>query len=99
MPLHPEANYSAVLAVNSKKITAVAYSASVIKLPKVTFEEIILVNGSFEKQLILNTEMEYKTANCEVYNCCGELINKACKNLIKGINVFDVPAAGTIIIR
>lgn len=31
------------------------------------------------------------------YQC--ELINKACKNLIKGINVFDVPAAGTIIIR
>lgn len=99
MPLHPEANYSTVLASNSKKIIAVAYSSPVIKLPEIPFEEIILVNGSSEKQLLLQTEQEYKSTRCEVYNCCGELINIVNINLIKGVNVLDIPVAGSITLK
>lgn len=58
IPLHPESNYSTVIAVTSKKFLAIAYSSPVINIPETTCKEIILVNGTYDRRLILETVSE-----------------------------------------
>lgn len=97
--LHPEANYSSVIAATPKKMLATAYSSPVIAIPQASFEEIILVNGSYEERLLVETAHEYGNAGFEVRNCCGELVTSGTINLSKGIHSIDVPPAGIIFLK
>jgi alpha-galactosidase len=99
IPMHPEANYSAVIALNGKKLIAALYSSSIVSIPDLPLEDIILINGSYEKRLLLETKREYGKTGYAVYNCCGEVTKEEVIDLKTGINSFDIPPSGLIVLK
>lgn len=94
VPMHPEILYSAVFASTASKVIAVVYSNPIVTLEKDVPGEIILVNGTFEKRIIVEMAEDYGRARLEVKNCCGETVSSGYINLNNGLNVVEIPPAG-----
>ncbi len=95
---NPEANYSIVCAENDCELIAVSFSKNVIDAGK-AYDRLYFINGSWEKELLVNNCGDEYSAAVTVYDCVGNaVLEEKCK-ITKGYNPFSVPESGMVCIR
>ena len=92
---NPEAGYSIVSAETEKKIISVSYIKNILKVDK-KYEEIIFVNGSWEKELLINSRIDKYSVKYQIYDCTGNIVEQSSIVLNFGINLFNVPYSGMV---
>ncbi len=93
IPLNPESNYSVFIGKTNNKVVATAYTGNLITLP-CTENEIILVNGTGRRGLILESEKKF-LATVEVYDCMGNVLDQY-KAQFNDLTKIDVPISGLV---
>jgi alpha-galactosidase len=96
-PLHPELNYSLVLAGDGDTLIAAAYGQELVEveqLPRDTY----LVNGTWRDRLVL-VLAEPCQRLVRVRNCTGLLQSERHARLGAGFTTIDVPRAGLVELR
>ena len=92
---NPEAGYSIVSSETEKMLISVSYIKNVLKIEK-KYEEIIFVNGSWEKELLINNAFNRYNAKYQIYDCMGDIVGQNNIVVNNGINVFNVPYSGMV---
>ncbi len=95
IPLNPEANYAVVIGEKNHKRVTVCYSKNYIKSSK-NYNKHYIVNGTEEGKVILDNEGTTYAANIMIQDCMGNVLCERQEDIIKGINVFEVPACGIV---
>lgn len=91
---NPEANYSLVASHTDDEIIAVAYSEKMLVLKK-DYKRIVIINGTGQSVLVINSFVSLKGYKCTVRNCFGEIV---CETVLEDTYVlpFDVEPAGIV---
>ncbi len=93
IPLHPEANYSQVLATRDDCVIAGLYSDSLLAIPRNT-NTCIAVNATGNTQVYVeNTESDTQK-KCTIQNCMGDVLSCNTITLKSGVTKFEVPHNG-----
>ncbi len=95
---NPEANYSIVSSEKDKDIVAVSYTKNVLETEK-EFDKILFVNGSWDKELIVNNKCEPYEACVTIKDCMGNVLLEEECEIFDGYNVFDVYKSGVLEIK
>lgn len=100
-PLHPEANFTCVLAQTEKTLIAASYVSGAVSVPAKRFERICLINGTYERRMIADFGPEGPESGYtyEVLDCTGARQGSSGIKAGAGIAVIDVPPAGMAVLK
>ena len=98
-PLYPHQLYPLVVAKNRSKLLAAFYSALPLRLDEEIPEQLILVNGSYTPELVLDLARPLGQARVTVTSCTGAVILDTEMDLGKGLHKIAVPAAASAVVR
>jgi len=92
-PLYPHHLYPLVVARNRSKLLAAFYSALPLRLDEDIPKQLILVNGSYTPELLLDLAKPLGQTRVTVTSCTGEVISDTELDLGTGVHRIAVPAA------
>ena len=98
-PLYPHMLYPLVVARNDAKLLAAFYSPLPLKLDEDIPEQLILVNGGYAPELLVDLAEPLGPARMKVTNCTGEVLTDTEMNLVAGLNRLPVPPAAHAVLR
>jgi alpha-galactosidase len=98
-PLYPHQLYPLVLAKTASKLLAAFYSGLPLRLDGEVPGRLILVNGSYAPELLLDTSVPLGACRVTVTSCTGELVSDGDLELGAGLHRIPVPAAAHADIR
>jgi len=98
-PLYPHQLYPLVVAKNRSKLLAAFYSSLPLTLDEEIPEQLILVNGSYKSELLLDLAAPLGRVDVTVIDCTGEVVSDSTMELGAGLHRLAVPAAAHAIIR
>jgi len=98
MPHHPQHSFPVVVAENDKKLAAAAYADGFIPLPEVGNKKVLLINGSYEKRIVIDLSDNLGDVQLKIWSCTGEEVLSETRNLTAGVHSIPVPPAGTCVI-
>lgn len=93
----PEANYSMVTSEKNGEIVAVAYTESILQMEQ-AYTKISFVNGTGWDKLYIENRCEEAEYQCNIYTCTGQLTQSNDIILKMGMNTFEVPVSGMMLI-
>lgn len=98
-PLYPHLLYPLVVAKSADKLLAAYYSGLPLRLDEEIPESLILVNGSYNDELLLDLCRPMGTVQLTIADCCGEVVSMEEMELQAGLHRIAVPPAGHANIR
>jgi len=98
-PLYPHQLYPLVVAKNRNKLLAAFYSGLPLKLDEEIPEHLILVNGSYHPELMIDLVAPLGPCHITVVSCTGETLRDEELELPAGLQRIAVPAAAHADIR
>ncbi|MHC4885701.1 MAG: glycoside hydrolase family 36 protein [Planctomycetota bacterium] len=98
-PLHPHQLFPLVVAKNKSKLLVAYYAEMPFRLDESVPEQLILVNGSYAKELLLDLTAPLGPCHLTVTSCTGVLLTTEEVDLTVGLNRISVPAAASAVIR
>lgn len=99
MPFNQCSNYSTVIAESSSEIIGVVYDNAVLNIPCPSGKKVYIINGYLNKKVFFYSETEKSGVECVILDFAGREIKKEKTNIQKGINLLEIPLAGTAIIN
>ena len=93
----PEANYSMVVSEKNGEIVAAAYTESILQLEQIC-KKISFVNGTGRDKLYIENSGGENRYQSNIYACTGKLTQSTDIILKKGMNIFDIPVSGTLVL-
>ncbi len=94
-PLQPQHAYPAVLAETDGKVAAAAYANGFVPLPALGSRTLLLVNGTFEQQVVVALPDAPGLRRVRIWSCTGECVEDAQRRLDAGLHGLPIPPAGT----
>ena len=98
-PHHPELNYPLVTARGDRAFIAAAYHDTVVALGGNLPGTIILVNGTRGSRLIAEAAEDAGPRSVRVLDCRGRETAAYELDGLQGLQAFDVPASGLVILQ
>lgn len=98
-PLYPHMLYPLVLAKNETKLLAAFYAPLPLKLDEDIPEQLILVNGGYDSELLVDLVEPLGPRRMKVTSCTGEVLTDTEMNLGTGLNRLAVPPAAHAVLR
>lgn len=98
-PLFPHMLYPLVVAKNDTKLLAAFYAPMPLKLDEEIPEQLILVNGAYDSELLLDLARPLGPMQMKVTSCTGEVLSDTQVNLTAGLNRLAVPPAAHAVLR
>jgi hypothetical protein len=95
-PLYPHLQYPLVVAENAQKFLAAFYSPMPLKIREKLPEQLILVNGTYTEQVILDSELDQGDFNAVTTDCMGVVVSEDTITLNASLTKVKVPAAGYV---
>ncbi len=95
-PQHPELNYPVVVAENQTKCIIALYADMVVDISKDAPKELIIVNASHRRGVVLDLEKPLNGRTMEILDCTGNLLRKEKRHFSKGVHRLDVPISGVV---
>jgi alpha-galactosidase len=93
-PLYPHLLYPLVAARNEKKMVVAFYADMPLRLGDEELPpELLLVNGSYATELLIELGRSIKEVEAEVIDCCGVKLRSEKMHLPAGLNRLAVPPA------
>lgn len=93
-PLFPHLLFPLVIARDDNKLLAAYYADMPLRLDEPLPPTLILVNGSYAKELLLDLNRDVGEAQMVVKHCCGTNVSGQKISLRAGLNRLAVPPAG-----
>ncbi len=94
-PLHPLSNYP-ILKSHDKEVTIIGVFDNYI----IDFEEktnrIDIINGQINQKVIIDSNENYGSFHCIIYNCLGKKVKEYNLMILIGVQQIEVPACGMI---
>lgn len=99
-PLAPHVLYPLVIARNSRKLLAACYADVPVRpndgpIP----ETLIVVNGSYVCEIVLDLSRDIGLAELSVEDCCGDVVDGRTSEFRAGLHRLSIPPAGHARIR
>ena len=94
----PEVNYSLVKSEKNGQMVAAAYTERVLHIEQV-YAKLVFVNGTGKDKLYIENDGAETGCQCWVYTCTGEVIQSNNMVLKTGINEFQVPVSGMLLVK
>lgn len=91
--------YPLISSENKKQKIIAIYDKMVIQPGKDLPSELIIVNATFNEELVLDLETELKNKEIRIYNAEGELVEDKEISFEKGLHKIEVPPSSCIIIK
>ena len=98
-PLYPHMLYPLVVAKNESKLLAAFYANMPLRLDEEIPEQLILVNGTYEPELIVDLAAPLGPVRMTVTSCTGETLSEDDLELDAGLNRLRIPAAASAVVR
>ncbi len=98
-PLYPHMLYPLVVAKNDTKLLAAFYGPLPLRLDEEIPEQLILVNGGYARELLVDLAEPLGPVRMKVTDCTGEVLTDAEMNLGAGLHRLAVPAAAHAVLR
>ncbi len=99
-PLYPHLLYPLVAARNEEKMVVAFYADMPMRFgDEVLPRELLLVNGSYASELIIELGKPMGQVEAEVIDCCGVKLRAGKMSLQAGLNRLEVPPAAHVHIR
>jgi alpha-galactosidase len=98
-PMHPEMLFPIVVTKTDRKMLAAYYAHMSLALDEDIPVCLILVNGTYEQELLLDLRRELGTVEMTVADCLGTTVRQESGMLDARLHALAVPPAGTIVIR
>ncbi|MBI1336344.1 MAG: alpha-galactosidase [Phycisphaera sp.] len=98
-PLFPHLLYPLVTARDDRKLLAAFYADMPLRLDEPLPPTLILINGCYAKELLLELKHEAGEAEVVVKDCCGADVSRHSIKLTAGFNRLVVPPAGNALVR
>ena len=96
MPMEPQNSFPAVLARTEKKLLIGVFANTVIHLPESLPGQILIVNATCMKQVVLHSETDLGTWHMKVSACTGEAVRKTGIEIAAGVTPIEVPPSAYI---
>ena len=94
---NPEAGYSIASAEKGGIMLAASYVKNCLDVDK-QYDKLVFINGSWDKELYINSSAPDYGAECTVYDCTGSVCGKFKTIVRSGINSFSVPNSGVAVL-
>ncbi len=98
-PLYPHQLFPLVVAKNEHKLLAAFYAEMPLKLDEAIPEQLILVNGTYAEELLLDLAAPLGPRCVTVTDCSGDILSTGEMNLTAGLHRIPVPGAATAVLR
>jgi alpha-galactosidase len=99
-PLYPHLLYPLVVARNDHKMVVAFYADMPARLGEEELPpELLLVNGSYASQVMLELGRDYGAVEAEIIDCCGARVRIEKRHLNADLHSFSVPPAGHVQIK
>jgi len=98
-PLYPHMLYPLVVAKNEAKLLAAFYCPLPLKLDEEIPEQLILVNGAYDHELLVDLAEPLGPVRMKVTSCTGEVLTDTEVNLDAGLNRLAIPPAAHAVLR
>ncbi len=99
-PLHPHLLYPIVVARNEEKMVVAFYADMPMRFGDEELPpEMLLVNGSYASELLMEHARPIGEVEADVINCRGETLSSVKLDLAAGLNRIAVPPAGHVHLR
>ena len=92
---NPEASYSIAASEYNGEYFAVTYSKNYIRADKI-FDKITIINGAWTDITILDNRQSTYTSHLRITDCMGNVTAEFDKEIIGGLNTFEIPCSGTV---
>ncbi len=98
-PLYPHMLFPLVLAKNDAKLLAAFYAPMPLRLDEEIPEQLILVNGGYAPELLVDLARPLGPVRMKVTSCIGEVLADTEMDLGAGLHRLAVPAAAHAVLR
>ncbi len=98
MPQEPHSLYPLVLAQSEAKFLAAVYGNVVVPLGAQVPGEIIIVNGTYSDQIVVECDSDVNARTMVVTSCTGEELSREEIVLKAGLHRLNIPSAGYAVI-
>ena len=96
-PLNPICRYNLVMGSYGQQFACTCHGTEVIPMDTL-YEDMVFVNGSASGRLYLEHQGSAEAYQMTVYDCMGNLCREGRVTLTEGINFYDVPPSGVLIL-
>lgn len=98
LPYRPLSNYPLLSSSGEEKIIYGVYDNTIVELED-DFEQIDLINGTLNGQIVFEMLEDYGECNVKIYDCMGHLEWEEKETFDEGIHALEVSANGMICIE
>jgi len=98
-PMQPQHAYPVIISETERKIAAAAYANGFIPLPHIQGRDIFLINGTYEKRVVIEMPEDSGKQTLTVWSCTGECLHQADITLVAGPNSIIMPPAATALLE
>ena len=99
LPLYPNQLYPMVIAKDNQKCIVAFYANTPFECKEHINKTLIIVNGTYKEELLIDTEIDLGNFSTISYTCTGKQINEDNIQISKGISKVKVPIAGQLILN
>lgn len=97
IPLYPAERYSVMKGIYKNTFVCTYHLTALIEMEK-SYDEMLFVNGTCRSELMLSMKEEGMYER-EVYDCMGNLTEKDCLAVKTGVQIWNVPICGCVIMK
>lgn len=98
-PLYPHQLFPLVVARNERKLLAAFYADMPLRLDEEIPESLILVNGSYAPELLVELAVPLGEVRMTVTSCTGDVLAEEDREMDAGLNRLRVPPAASAVVR
>jgi alpha-galactosidase len=98
-PMYPHMLYPLVMARTDKKLLGAFYSSLPLKIDEVVPEQLLLVNGSYCDELLIDLAEPLGPVLMTVTACTGELLAEIELDIGAGLHRLAIPPAASAVVR
>lgn len=95
----PELLYPIVSAEDDETKIIAVYGDVVVKSGESNPNNLIIINGTLKQELIIDVKEAMMDRRLEVYDCCGNLVNRRLISLQAGLHRFVVKKSGILMLK
>lgn len=99
MPQCPEGLYSKVYSCTEDKFAAVFYTDRLMKISEKKYGCLVIVNGTSENYILLESDINGMTYSLEIKNCCGDIVKSDTVTIKRGLYKLNIPESGTAVLK
>lgn len=95
-PMYPHAMFPVITSTAGQKLLIAVYEPWVVRPGTHVPEEILIVNGTQDEQVVMDLEKGLGKRLIEVFDCCGRKLMAETVTIDEGLYILPVPPAGLV---